>query len=147
MRKISDYKRYGEELGDILALTELINRYLSSGKKSNAKVAKQSDKPLIKLLRAQYLLSESQMQDILNIVAGKKAGKKQPGVVVGEADKALLKKEIDDTIAKIGITIRAQNLSEESYLKKIKANLSVRKGKIMSLLNPSREKRNRSANA
>lgn len=143
MRKITDFKRYGEELGDILVLMELINRYLSSAKKSAAKVVKQSDKPLLKLLKTQYQLSETETEQILALVAGKKAGGKRAKGAVGETDKAALKKEIDEIIAKIGITIRAQNLTEETYLKKIKANLSVRKGKIMSVLHPTREKRSR----
>lgn len=146
MKKASDYKRYGEELGDILALMELINRYQSAGKKSASKALKQSDRPLIKLLKTQYQLSEAELEGILSTVAGKKVGTKRKGAV-SEADKTALKKEIDETIAKIGITIRAQNLSEEAYLKKIKANLSVRKGKIMGILNPGREKRTRASKA
>ena len=144
MARQVDFKRYGQELGDILALIELINRYLSVGRRGRAPKSDkaQNDRSLVKVLKNDYSLAESDVNAILKVVAGKKSGKSQAALKpVNETDRASLKKEIDSLVSKIGITIRSNDLKEDDYLRKVKGNLSVRKGKIMSIVHPTREKR------
>ncbi|MDR2152328.1 MAG: hypothetical protein LBO72_05875 [Helicobacteraceae bacterium] len=142
MARSIDYKRYSEELGNILALSDLINRYTYSGRRTRvAKAPKpQNNKPLVRLLKSKYALSESDLGGILKIVEGKAASAAKIKAVasVSEADRAQLKRDIDALIAQIGVTIRAENLSEIEYLRKIKGNLSVRKGKILAVVHPTR---------
>ncbi|MDR2639262.1 MAG: hypothetical protein LBC09_05445 [Helicobacteraceae bacterium] len=142
MARSIDYKRYSEELGNILALSDLINRYSFSGRRTRGSKAPkpQNNRALIRLLKSKYALNESDLGGILKIVEGKIAGGSKAKAAVGlsEADRAQLKKEIDALIAQIGITLREENLSEADYLRKIKGNLSVRKGKILSVVHPTR---------
>ncbi|MDR2033054.1 MAG: hypothetical protein LBP89_00220 [Helicobacteraceae bacterium] len=143
MARSVDYTRYTEELGNILELSEAINRYTSGGRR-RTRVAKapkaQNDRLLVKLLKTKYALSEGDVGNILKIVEGKAATavKTKTSASLSEEDRAKLKREIDALIAKIGITIRAENLSEVEYLRKIKGNLSVRKGKILAVVHPTR---------
>ncbi|MDR3347074.1 MAG: hypothetical protein LBN32_00515 [Helicobacteraceae bacterium] len=144
MARVIDYKRYGEELGDILALMELINRYLVVGRPGRAAkgVKAQNDKALVKLLKAQYALSEHEVGEVLKIVAGKKIGAvKAAPERLSDYEKAQVRKEIDTLIDRIGITIRAQNSNDDDFLRKVKGNLSVRKGKIMSVIHQTRERK------
>jgi hypothetical protein len=142
MARSVDYKRYTEELGNILALSELINRYTSGGRRGRvAKASKpQNDRPLARLLKSKYVLSDNDVVGILKIVEGKAAGaaRVKSSASLSDADRAQLKRDIDSLIAKIGITIRAENLSESEHLRKIKGNLSVRKGKILAVVHPTR---------
>ncbi|MDR0665022.1 MAG: hypothetical protein LBF86_05820 [Helicobacteraceae bacterium] len=142
MARTIDYKRYSEELGNILALSDLINRYSSGRRRTRAKKAPkpQNNKPLVKLLKSKYVLGESDLTGILKIVEGKiaAAAKTKSSVSVSETDRAQLRREIDALISQIGITLRAENLSEAEYFRKIRGNLSVRKGKILSIVHPTR---------
>ena len=141
MKRATDLKRAGEDLGAIVALMEMINRYMATQKKSGTKTPKQNDRALLKVLKSQYRLEEGEVAAILDRVAGKKADTKESKAALSESDRNALKGEIDQAIAALGITIRESNLDEPTYLKKIKANLSVRKGKLMAQLDPSREKK------
>ncbi|MDR1451464.1 MAG: hypothetical protein LBI57_03920 [Helicobacteraceae bacterium] len=145
MARTIDYKRYSEDLGNILALSDLINRYLSSGRKSRATKAPkpQNNRLLTRLLKSKYVLSGSDFGEILKIVDGKAASATRVKAAVGvsEADRVQLKNEIDALIARVGISIREENLNEADYLRKIKGNLSVRKGKILAVVHPTRTPR------
>jgi hypothetical protein len=143
-------KRYTDELGDILDLIDHINSYLSIGRgRSTGKAPKaQSDRQLLRLLKSKYHLLENDIGEIQRIVAGKKiVTSKKVGKIkavpsaVTEEDRARTKEQIDALIKKIGITIRASGLSESEFLRKVKGNLSVRKGKILSVLHQTREKK------
>ncbi len=138
MKRAADLKQVGENLGQIAALMEMINRYMATQKRT--KTPKQDDRALLKLLKKEYQLESGQIDQILSLVAGCKNDSKgaQP---LNEEQKRSLKAQIDEAIDAIGITIREPNLSESDYLKKIKANLSVRKAKLMAQLDPTREKR------
>jgi predicted small metal-binding protein len=138
MKRAADLKQVGESLGQIVALMEMINRYMASQKRG--KTPKQNDRALLKLLKKEYELDEAQMEQVLSIVAGHKKDAKG-SQTLSEDEKNQLKAQIDEAIAALGITIRESNLDEIDYLKKVKANLSVRKAKLMAQLDPSREKR------
>ncbi|MDR0746650.1 MAG: hypothetical protein LBE89_02025 [Helicobacteraceae bacterium] len=150
MARPTGNKRYTDELGDILDLIDHINSYLSIGRRrSTGKAAKaQSDRQLLRLLKSKYHLSENDIGEIQKIVAGKKiittkkTGKiTKAATAVSEEDRARTKEQIDALIKKIGITIRASGLNESEFLRKVKGNLSVRKGKILSVLHQTREKK------
>lgn len=138
MKRAADLKQVGESLGQIVALMEMINRYMASQKRT--KTPKQNDRTLLKLLKKEYELDESQMEQVLSVVSGHKKDAKG-SQALSEGEKSQLKAQIDEAIAALGITIRESNLDEIDYLKKVKANLSVRKAKLMAQLDPSREKR------
>lgn len=142
MAQVAVYKELGVELGNIAALNEMINNYLAKDKQSKARVARQSDRELTKVLKTHYQLNDGELAQIISIVEGKKIDRKSGRVSKPtNIDYSALKREIDSMIESIGITIRDQSLSEENYLKKVKANLSVRKGKIVKQLHAGREKK------
>lgn len=145
MEKVSTYKQAGVELGNIVALTEMINKYLAKDKKikTTAKVVKQSDKELTKVLKTKYILSADEVSQILSMVDGKKIVRKKAKATkeVDNTDYAALKRDIDTMVNTLEITIRDKSLSEQNYLKKVKANLSVRKGKLVNQLHSGREKK------
>ncbi|GHV07148.1 hypothetical protein AGMMS50229_13370 [Campylobacterota bacterium] len=144
MARVVDYKRYGEELGDILALVDKLNRYLSVGRRGRvAKIDKpQNDKPLLKVLKNDYDLTEQETVAILKSVAGRKSGaNKAVAVNLSDSEKTALRKEIDALVARIGVTIRVKSANDEDYLRKVKSNILVRKGKILSIVHQTRERK------
>lgn len=142
MAYVVTYKELGVELGNIAALTEMINNYLSKDKQSKSKSVKQSDRELVKVLKANYSLTSDELEKVLAIVDGKKLNAKKSRLVIpADLDFGALKRDIDSLISSLDITIRDKNLSEENYYKKVKANLSVRKGKIVKQLHAGREKK------
>ena len=136
---MTDYQKYGQELGEVVALSELLGEYIGFLKsQSKGKRVKQNDKALVKVLKNEYELSSEETDQILSLVSGKRKGSSV--VSSGKADE--LKNRVNGMIENMGIRIRgAETMDEVEYLKKVKANLSVRKGKALNMLNPGREKR------
>ncbi|MDR2904978.1 MAG: hypothetical protein LBU73_03385 [Helicobacteraceae bacterium] len=149
---MADNKALASELADLMTLAEKIRLYTATGKKGgrqakNPGAVKAGDKMLLRVLKTKYSLNESERAQILSIVAGKQVRKTKTGVVrvLNDHEKGEVKKEIDSLISKIGISIRAQNLSDRDYYRRVAGNVSIRKNKILGQMGNNRPKRRRKA--